>query len=143
MFLIGFCFQYYFYLPLSKNFEAKQCNQKIRIERFPFKQISQNYLWFCGHTGIPGLWTQELDAGLWTLDLGRWTLYAGLCTLEPGRWTLDAGLWTLDLDTGRWTLDSGCWTLDPGCCTLDSGPWTLDYEPWGLDAGLLKLNARL
>ena len=21
-----------------------------------------------GHTGIPGLWTHELDAGLWTLD---------------------------------------------------------------------------
>ena len=42
-----------------------------------------------GHTGIPGLWTQELDAGLWTLDSGRWTLDAGL-------WTLDAGLWTLD-----------------------------------------------
>ena len=41
------------------------------------------------HTGIPGLWTQELDAGLWTLDSGRWTLDAGL-------WTLDAGLWTLD-----------------------------------------------
>ena len=37
------------------------------------------------HTGIPGLWTQELDAGLWTLDSGRWTLDAGL-------WTLDATL---------------------------------------------------
>ena len=23
-----------------------------------------------GHTGIPGLWTQKLDAGLWTLDSG-------------------------------------------------------------------------
>ena len=22
------------------------------------------------HTGIPGLWTQELDAGLWKLDSG-------------------------------------------------------------------------
>ena len=44
---------------------------------------------FYGHTGIPGLWTQELDAGLWTLDSGRWTL-------DTGRWTLDAGLWTLD-----------------------------------------------
>ena len=29
------------------------------------------------HTGIPELWTQELDAGLWTLDSGRWTLDAG------------------------------------------------------------------
>ena len=36
------------------------------------------------HSGIPGLWTQELDAV---------------------RWSLDAGLWTRD--TGLWTLDSG------------------------------------
>ena len=28
-----------------------------------------------GHTGIPGLWTQELDAGLWTLDTGRFSDY--------------------------------------------------------------------
>ena len=40
---------------------------------------------YTGHTGIPGLWTQELDAGLWTLDSGCWTLDAGL-------WTLDATL---------------------------------------------------
>ena len=26
-----------------------------------------------GHTGIPGLWTQELDAGLWTLDAAQQT----------------------------------------------------------------------
>ena len=44
-----------------------------------------------GHTGIPGLWTQELDAGLRTL-----TLDAGLWTLDAGFWTLGAGLWTLD-----------------------------------------------
>ena len=50
------------------------------------------------HTGIPGLWTQELDAGLWTLDSGLWTL-------DSGRWTLDAGRWTQD--SGRWTLDAG------------------------------------
>ena len=41
------------------------------------------------HTGIPGLWTQELGAGLWTLDSGSWTL-------DSERWTLDAGLWTLN-----------------------------------------------
>ena len=29
------------------------------------------------HTGIPGLWTQELDAGLWTLGSGRWMLHLG------------------------------------------------------------------
>ena len=55
------------------------------------------------HTGIPGLWTQELDTGLWTLDSGLWTL-------DSGRWTLEAGLWTLD--SGRWTLDAGRWPLD-------------------------------
>ena len=40
------------------------------------------------HTGIPGLWTQVLAAGLWTLDAGLWTL-------DLGRWTLDATLWAL------------------------------------------------
>ena len=29
------------------------------------------------HTEISGLWTQELDAGLWMLDSGRWTLNPG------------------------------------------------------------------
>ena len=37
------------------------------------------------HTGIPRLWTQVLDAGLWTLDSGRWTLDAGPWTLDSGR----------------------------------------------------------
>ena len=60
---------------------------------------------FVRHTGIPGLWTQELDAG----QSGRWTLDSGLWMLDSGRWTLDAGHWTLD--TGRWILDSGPWTL--------------------------------
>ena len=41
------------------------------------------------HTGIPGLWTQKLDAGLWTPDAELWTL-------DFGRWTLDAGFWTLN-----------------------------------------------
>ena len=44
---------------------------------------------FSGHTGIPGLWTQELDAGPQTLDTGPWTLDSGRQTLNPGRWTLD------------------------------------------------------
>ena len=49
-----------------------------------------------GHTGIPGPWTQELDAGLWTLDSERWTLDPGRWTPDPGRWTMDDGLWMLD-----------------------------------------------
>ena len=67
--------------------------------------LYSKFLSFQGHTGIPGLWTQELDVGLWTLDFGRWTLNAGL-------WTLGSGLWTLD--SGRWALDAGPWTLDIG-----------------------------
>ena len=78
------------------------------------------------HTGIPGLWKQELDAGLWMLDSGRWTLDAALWTLDSGRWTLDAGPWTLD--PGRWTLDAGLWTLDSELSTLNSRRWTPDAE---------------
>ena len=48
------------------------------------------YIWriascFFRHTGIPGLWMQKLDSGLWTL-------YVRLRTLDSGCWTLDAGL---------------------------------------------------
>ena len=57
---------------------------------------------FFGQIGTPGLWTQELDAGLWTLGSGRWILDSGLSTLESGRWTFDATLWTLGF--GHWTL---------------------------------------
>ena len=67
---------------------------------------------FIGDTGIPGLWTQELDAGLWTLDSGCWTLDSGRWTLDAGLRALDAGLWTLD--SGRWIQDVGLWTLDSG-----------------------------
>ena len=75
------------------------------------------------HTGIPGLWTQELDAWPWTLDSGRWTLDSERWVLDAARWTLDAGHWTLNaglsmLDVGRWTFDARLWTLG-------SGQWTL------------------
>ena len=43
------------------------------------------------HTGILRLWTQELDAGLWTLDSGSWTLDAGLWTQDVGLCKLDCG----------------------------------------------------
>ena len=69
------------------------------------------------HTGIPGLWTQELDAWLWTLDSGHWTLDAGLWTLDPGRWTLDIGFWMLDSEP--WTLNSRHWTPDAERWTVD------------------------
>ena len=68
-----------------------------------FHGVEVLYIKFRWHTGISGLQTQELGAGLWTLDSGCWTL-------DTGRWTLDAVLWTLD--TGLWTLDAGRWALD-------------------------------
>ena len=43
------------------------------------------------HIGIPGLWTQELNAGLSTLDSGSWTLDAGRWMLYFGRWVLGTG----------------------------------------------------
>ena len=54
-------------------------------------EVLQNW-----HTGIPGLWTQVLDAGLWTLDSGSWDLNSAPWTLDPGRYTLVTGLWRLD-----------------------------------------------
>ena len=38
------------------------------------KRFERPFIW---HTSIPALWTQELDAGLWTLDAGLWTLDSG------------------------------------------------------------------
>ena len=61
-------------------------------------------LYYKWHTGTPKLWTQALNAGLWTLDSGCWTRDTGLWTLESGQWTLDAGCYTLD--AGLWTLDT-------------------------------------
>ena len=81
---------------------------KYDFMRFWFYDFSILCMFF-GHIGTPGLWTQELDAGLWTLDSGRWTLDAGLWTLGSGRWTLGSERWTLD--SWRWTLGSGHWTL--------------------------------
>ena len=89
------------------------------------------------HTGIHGLWTQELDAGLGTLDSGRWTLDAGLWTLDAGRWTLDAGLWTLDVEL--WTLDAGLRTLDAGLWAQDVRLWMLNAKLWTLKFQNLKL----
>ena len=40
------------------------------------------------HNGIPGLWTQVVDAGCWTPYVERWNL--------------DAGLWTLELNSSKY-----------------------------------------
>ena len=51
-----------------------------KCEELWYNSIIMTEIW---HTGIPGLWTQVLDAGLGTLD-------SGLGTLDSGRWPLDA-----------------------------------------------------
>ena len=94
----GNCFCNIF-LSFSRNRLAQLLKQCHAIQLFQ-------------HTGIPGFWTQELNAGLWTLDSGLWTLNSGLWTLDTGCWALDAGLWILD--AGRWTVDVGRWTLGFG-----------------------------
>ena len=55
---------------------------------------------YCHCTGIPGLWTQELDAGLWTLDTGLWTLESRHWMLDTGRSMLHFG--RLALGTGHY-----------------------------------------
>ena len=81
--------------------------------KFGLIVFSFEFLTLQWHTRIPGLWTQELDAGLWTLDSGCWTLGAGFWTLDAkdaGNWkmkTLES--WTLNM---LWTLGIGCWILD-------------------------------
>ena len=46
-----------------------------------FLKLIKTFSWVW-HTGIPGLWMQVLNAGLWTLDAGCYTLDAGLWTLD-------------------------------------------------------------
>ena len=89
---------------------------------FPVPCISHLYkdilfVHFKRHIRIPGLWTQVLDAGAWTLASGLWTL-------DSGRWTLDTG----HLDAGPWALDAGPRTLDAGLWTLNAGLWTVDIK---------------
>ena len=67
------------------------------INMFLVKHKQRDVFW---HTGIPGLWTQVLDAEHG--DAGLLTLEAGLWTRDSGRWTLDCGCWALDSE--RWTL---------------------------------------
>ena len=43
------------------------------------------------HAGIPALWTQMLETGLWTLDSESWSLSFERWYPDPGRWRLDCG----------------------------------------------------
>ena len=105
---------------------SSKCSQ---LTFFLWVLLWQMFIW-SGHTGIPGLWTQELDVGLWTLGSERWYLDARLWTLYSGRWTLNLDAELSTLDSGHWTLDAGCWlwTLNSGLLTLDIGLWALDTD---------------
>ena len=48
--------------------DTKSLGEDITLRILKDKMIPEE------HTGIPGLWAQVLDAGLWTLDSGLWTL---------------------------------------------------------------------
>ena len=78
---------------LGKNYLQKN---GLNTVKFNCSISVYNFILLKRYTGIPGLWTEVLDAGLWTLDPGRRTLGAGFWMLDPGRWTLDAGCWTVD-----------------------------------------------
>ena len=82
---------------LNRIFQNKIVTQTSNNETF--KSVLLTFYW---RTGIPELWTQVLDSGLWTLYSGRLTLDAVLWTLDSGRWTLGATL--KKLGTGHWTL---------------------------------------
>ena len=87
--------------PRFNNLNIKGTKFKRRETRRPRgkrdKWVSAETHRLVGHTGIPGIWTQELDAGLWTLVSGCWTLDSGRSTQDVGLWTLNARLWTLKL----------------------------------------------
>ena len=89
------------------------------MELFLRKQLASSS-W---QTGIPGIWTQELDPVLWTLASGRWTLDSRPWTLDAGFWIPDSGFRTLE--SGGWILDAGLWTLCATLRMLVSGHQTL------------------
>ena len=72
---------------MIKKYVVGTCPSKtiyLLLLSFISQQISAKFIkrgTFYWHTEIPGLWTQELDAELWTLDDDLWTL-------DSGPWTL-------------------------------------------------------
>ena len=77
------------YVPNSSTISNEPPSPNDTCERMKSKetqsQVTSHLNW---HTGIPGLWTQKLDAGPWTLHAGLWTLDVGLLTLNARMWTL-------------------------------------------------------
>ena len=62
--------------------DIENCN--ICFQNVPKEQNSPLKSKRRRHAGIPGLRTQELNAGLWTLNSRRWTLDTGPLTLDTG-----------------------------------------------------------
>ena len=83
-----------------------------------FKKVCNSGIcWYeNGHTGIPGLWTQVLNAGLWTMDSGPWTLDS-----DATLWTLGSGHWTL-VDCSRTETEASFWFC------LIKLPWVRIYR---------------
>ena len=81
---------------LSQKYEKNIVTYQSNILKFVKTRIfvQKEYFEFGIKKAFLELWTQELDAGLWTLVSGRWTLDAGLWTLHSGRWTPDPGRYT-------------------------------------------------
>ena len=71
-------------------------NRKLTKREISFKKFYQYLIVFIeypGHAGIPGLWTQKLDAGLWALDTKPLTLDAAR------RWTPNVERQAVDVKT--------------------------------------------
>ena len=95
-----------------------------------FKKVCNSGIcWYeNGHTGIPGLWTQVLNAGLWTMDPGRWTRM-----LHFGRWALGTGHSLTVLEQKQKPVSDSAWLNYLGCESLGTS-WSRlfcrDYSFW-------------
>ena len=128
-------FNYTFFLnrfPVCFNifgllFLVTPCLVVACIKWLPIKKKtpSQWYVRYCRYNRIRGLWTQVLDAGLWTLDTRIWSL-------DSRRWGLDAWIWSLD--SRRWTLNAGhCFLLTE---ELTSDPDSVQLNYLSFSAGI-------
>ena len=102
-----------------------------------FNPTKQPYLKVCnsgicwyenGYTGIPGLWTQVLNAGLWTMDSGPWTLDS-----DATLWTLGSGHSLTVLEQKQKSFSDSAWLNYLGCESLGTS-WSRlfcrDYSFW-------------
>ena len=74
LFKIGILINFLIFIGKALVLESL-VNKVVDLEACNSIKTDCNIGGFLWHTGIPGLWTQELDAGRWTLDSGPWTLH--------------------------------------------------------------------